>query len=144
MVESKKAADKLKGKFPASAKDIRKYTQQIWLAGLGAFSRSDEEGGKFFEALVKAGEDIESRTKDAAGRVEEVRDRMKEKATDTFGRVERVFDDRISATLSRLGIPSQREIDSVHERLDEITDVLQSLAQAVQQSNRPSKDKGED
>ena len=29
-----------------SALDFRKYTKQIWLAGLGAFSRAEEEGNK--------------------------------------------------------------------------------------------------
>ena len=43
----------------APTKDLRKYTQQIWLAGLGAFSRAEEEGGKLFDNLVKVGEDLE-------------------------------------------------------------------------------------
>ena len=32
-----------------SALDFKKYTQQIWLAGLGAFSRAEEEGNKLFD-----------------------------------------------------------------------------------------------
>lgn len=128
MGDSPKSAEKLKGKLPGSARDVRKYTQQIWLAGLGAFSRSEEEGGKFFEALVKAGEEIENRTRDAAGMVEEVRDRMREKASGTFEKVERVFDDRITSALGRLGIPSQRDIDALNRRLDDLTSLLQQLA----------------
>ena len=38
--------------------DFRKYTQQIWLAGLGAFSRAEEEGTKLFDSLVKVGEEL--------------------------------------------------------------------------------------
>lgn len=38
-----------------SALDFRKYTKQIWLAGLGAFSRAEEEGNKLFDSLVKVG-----------------------------------------------------------------------------------------
>ena len=33
--------------------DFRKYTKQIWLAGLGAFSRAEGEGGKIFDSLVR-------------------------------------------------------------------------------------------
>jgi hypothetical protein len=33
-----------------SALDFRKYTKQIWLAGLGAFSRAEEEGNKLFDS----------------------------------------------------------------------------------------------
>ena len=43
-----------------SSLDFRKYTKQIWLAGLGAFSRAEEEGNKLFDALVKVGEELES------------------------------------------------------------------------------------
>ena len=34
---------------------VRDSAQQIWLAGLGAFSKAQEEGAKVFEALVKDG-----------------------------------------------------------------------------------------
>ena len=33
-----------------SVLDFRKYTKQIWLAGLGAFSRAEEEGNKLFDS----------------------------------------------------------------------------------------------
>ena len=35
---------------------IRDSAANIWLAGLGAFAKAQEEGGKLFEALVKEGE----------------------------------------------------------------------------------------
>ncbi len=34
---------------------IKESTQQIWLAGLGAYAKAQEEGGKIFEALVQEG-----------------------------------------------------------------------------------------
>ena len=49
-----------------SVLDFRKYTKQIWLAGLGAFSRAEEEGNKLFDSLVKVGEELESKTADIA------------------------------------------------------------------------------
>jgi poly(hydroxyalkanoate) granule-associated protein len=49
-----------------AALDFRKYTQQIWLAGLGAFSRAEEEGSRLFDSLVKVGEELESKTTDLA------------------------------------------------------------------------------
>ena len=32
---------------------IKDSAHQIWLAGLGAFAKAQQEGGKVFEALVK-------------------------------------------------------------------------------------------
>ena len=45
----KMAADKPDGKQLAAA--IRESAQQIWLAGLGAFSKAQAEGGKVFDAI---------------------------------------------------------------------------------------------
>lgn len=111
------------------AKDLRKYTQQIWLAGLGAFSRAEEEGGKLFDNLVQIGEELEHKTRDLADNAaEEIKDKVIEKASDTREKVERVIDDRLSSTLSRLGIPSQKDIESLTQRMDNLTRVIEQLA----------------
>lgn len=113
----------------APAKDLRKYTQQIWLAGLGAFAKAEEEGGKLFDNLVKIGEDLENKTREIADNtVGEVRGRVLDKATDTRERVERAFDDRITSALTRLGIPSQRDLDQINDRLDTLTQLMQDLS----------------
>ncbi|PTQ90306.1 poly(hydroxyalkanoate) granule-associated protein [Agitococcus lubricus] len=123
-----------------SATELRKYTQEIWLAGLGAFSRAEEEGGKLFDSLVKVGEELESKTRDIADNtvetVVEARDKVLEKASDTREKVERAFDDRLAAALGRLGIPSQREIEAVNQRLDTLTQVLQQLTDQMRQNQQ--------
>lgn len=131
MAANKKAGDRSRLKL-APSKDLRKYTQQIWLAGLGAFSKAEEEGGKLFDNLVKIGEDLESKTREIADTaVEEVRGRVLEKASDTRERVERAFDDRITGTLTRLGIPSQRDMDQINQRLELLTEIIQELRQQL-------------
>jgi len=47
-------------------KTVRESAQQIWLAGLGAFSKAQAEGSKVFDALVKEGQLIHSRTRTVA------------------------------------------------------------------------------
>jgi poly(hydroxyalkanoate) granule-associated protein len=122
-----------------SASELRKYTQDIWLAGLGAFSRAEEEGGKLFDNLVKVGEELESKTRGIADNtvetVFEARDKVLEKASDTKEKVERAFDDKLTAALGRLGIPSQRELDSINQRLDTLTQVLQQLTDQMRDNN---------
>ena len=122
----------------SSASELRKYAQDIWLAGLGAFSRAEEEGGKLFDNLVKVGEELESKTRDIADNtvetVVEARDKVLEKASDTRDKVERAFDDKLSSALGRLGIPSQRELDMVNQRLDTLTQVLQQLTDQMREN----------
>lgn len=38
---------------------IEKYSRKIWLAGLGIYSKIDQDGPKLFDSLVKDGEKAE-------------------------------------------------------------------------------------
>ena len=50
--QKKGTSDAARGPLAGAIKDS---AQQIWLAGLGAFSKAQEEGGKVFDTLVKEG-----------------------------------------------------------------------------------------
>ena len=45
---------------------VKESAQQIWLAGMGAFSRAQAEGTKVFEALVKEGATLQKKTQGMA------------------------------------------------------------------------------
>lgn len=118
--------------------DFRKYTKQIWLAGLGAFSRAEDEGTRLFDSLVKVGEELESKTSDIAdstvGVVGEVKDRVTGRVSDTKERVERALDDRVSSTVSRIGFASHKEvaqlvdvIERLEQKIDDLTDEVKKL-----------------
>ena len=113
-----------------SGLDFRKYTQQIWLAGLGAFSRAEEEGTKLFDSLVQVGEELESKTTglvdSTSGAVEEVREKVTERVTGTRNKVEKVLDESLNHGISRLGIASHREIS-------ELTTLIHQLSSQVEQ-----------
>ena len=82
-------------------RDLRKYTHQIWLAGLGAFARAEEEGSKLFDTLVDVGRDLEGKTRDISEtRVEEIKERVKSRTGETMGKMEKAFDDRLNKALS--------------------------------------------
>ena len=49
-----------------AGKGVRDSSRQIWLAGLGAFSRAQAEGTKLFESLVEQGQKLEAKTRSAA------------------------------------------------------------------------------
>ena len=120
----------------ALGKGIMESAQQIWLAGLGAFAKAQAEGGKLFETLVKEGGAIERKTRQFTGsKVHEVRGAVesgvgaaRQRATDTWDRLEKVFEDRVSRSLSRLGVPGRQDLDALAARVEE-------LARAVRQLN---------
>lgn len=102
--------------------------QQIWLAGLGAFGRAQAEGSRVFENLVREGETIDARNREQAGdaprwrdNVEEHLGEAREKASGTWDKVEKAFDDRVQGVLKRLNIPSAEDVATLNARIDALT-----------------------
>lgn len=115
--------------------DFRKYTKQIWLAGLGAFSRAEDEGTRLFDSLVKVGEELESKTSDIAdstvGVVGEVKDRVTGRVSDTKEKVERALDERVNSTVSRIGLASHREVAQLVELIEKMEQKIDALTEEV-------------
>lgn len=120
------------------AERIKGSARQIWLAGLGAYTKAEEDTGRFFDRLVREGEDIESKTRGAVERqVRAVEDRVgevKSRATESWDRLESVFDQRVSRTLGRLGIPSRREIRELEARVAKLEAALARKTAAEKKS----------
>ena len=121
-------------------RSIMDSAQQIWLAGMGAFGRAQEEGTKLFETLVREGSTLESKTRRmATGGVGAVRDAVenrvgavKERAADTWDRLEKVFEDRVQRALTRLGVPGREDLRELSARVDALN------AELRRQGNRPA------
>ena len=132
------------------AQTVRDSAQEIWLAGLGAFSKAQAEGGKVFEALVKEGSGLQKKTRELAeGKLAGVADAMSKNfsratgdlskaandltskaqstATETWDKLEQVFEDRVARALNRLGVPTQREVQSLARRVEELTAPVHGL-----------------
>jgi poly(hydroxyalkanoate) granule-associated protein len=111
------------------SRSLVESAQQIWMAGVGAFNRAQGEGSKLFEALVKEGMTIDKHARSlAGGRVDAVRDAVEDRvgaarvrATDTWDRLEKVFEDRVQRALNKLGIPGREEVAGLNARVDALT-----------------------
>ena len=109
--------------------------QHIWLAGLGAFAKAQEEGGKLFEALVREGSSLEQKTrKIATGTVDDVRgavesgvSQVRERTQETWDRLEQVFENRVSKALNKLGVPGRKDLDELMRRVDELNQQVRRL-----------------
>lgn len=105
-------------------RQVKESGHEIWLAGLGAFSKAQEEGGKVYNALVKEGKHIETKTRREAGeRVEELATR----ASGTIDRLEKVFEERVARALKALGVPTAKEVDHLARRVAELTREVEAL-----------------
>ena len=114
-------------------------SRHIWLAGLGAFSRAQAEGTKVFEALVKQGEVLETKTRRAAaataaaakGAAKAKVSEVKSGVGGTWDKLEQVFEDRVARALSKLGVHTQTDVERLTERVDVLSEAVNELIKAT-------------
>ncbi|MFN3438456.1 MAG: phasin family protein [Acidovorax sp.] len=134
----KLSADKKKSNAQLSS-TVKDSAQQIWLAGLGAFSKAQEEGGKVFESLVKEGLTIQRKTQAVAEeKISEATSRVTNMATDIgskaqgqWDKLENIFEDRVAKALSKLGVPSARDLEALSARVDALSKGKSAPAKAA-------------
>ncbi|WP_416422043.1 phasin family protein [Pseudomonas sp. App30] len=118
--------------------EVEKYSRQIWLAGLGAYSKISNDGSKLFENLVKDGEKAEQQAKEEVDKgVDSVKSTaktaksrvgdVKERALGKWSELEEAFDKRLNSAISRLGVPSRLEVKQLHSKVDTLTKQIEKL-----------------
>lgn len=133
---TKKSAAKKKG-TPLS-NSVKDSAQQIWQAGLGAFTKAQTEGTKAFEALVKEGVNFQRKTQSVAeGKINEATQKMTSMATDIsskasgqWDKLESIFEDRVAKVLNKMGVPSAKDINALIARIDALNASVQRLTPA--------------
>ena len=126
------AASASKAQAERLGKSITESAQQIWLAGMGAFNRAQAEGGKLFESLVRDGLSLEQTARKFTGaRADMVRDAVegsvgqaRERAADTWDKLEKVFEDRVQRALVKLGVPGRDDLNALTQRVERLTEEL--------------------
>lgn len=130
-----------KVKLPTSANAplpaaVRDSAQQIWQAGLGAFTRAQAEGTKAFEALVKEGVSMQRKTTAAAEeKITEATSKVTHMAADISGKasgqwdkLESIFEERVARALNKLGVPSAKDVNALIERIDALNKAVHKLS----------------
>jgi poly(hydroxyalkanoate) granule-associated protein len=100
---------------------IRRSAHEIWLAGLGALTLAEEEGGKLFKVLVKRGAGTEALNKE---RLEKLIAKVKPMRQDAGMALQKVgagVDNSMASVLHRLGVPTRKEIQGLTKRVEELT-----------------------
>jgi poly(hydroxyalkanoate) granule-associated protein len=144
MVKKMNSAADAKADNSQLAAAVKESAQQIWLAGLGAFAKAQEEGTKVFETLVKEGGSIQMRTRAVAeeklgevtGRVTKVAGEVSKQATQSWDKLEQVFEQRVERALNRLGVPTSKEIQALIARVEDLNASVQALGGKPVKTNR--------
>jgi poly(hydroxyalkanoate) granule-associated protein len=117
---------------------VKDSAQQIWLAGMGAFSKAQAGGGKMFETLIKEGLHLQKKTQNMAEeKISEVTGKMSAmagtvtaKAGENWDRLESIFEARTAKAMNKLGVPTAKDLDALAKRVDELAAAVSKLAKA--------------
>ncbi len=104
---------------------MKEQAQQIWLAGLGAFAKAQQEGSKAFEKLVTDGISMqrkvhntaEEKLAEATQKVTQAAHQFNERASGQWDRLETIFEDRVAKAMTRMGMPSAKDLASLQDRI---------------------------
>ena len=117
----------------AALKDhIRDSANHIWLAGLGAFAKAQQEGGKVFESLIKDGMHMQQQTQQVAEEkiaqathtMSTLASQFTERAGGSWDRLETLFEQRVAKAMHRLGWPSADDVAALHARIAALEQAL--------------------
>jgi len=103
--------------------------QQIWQAGLDAFAKTQQEGGKVISRLSKEGSSLQKRTRKIAGEKASdlsngfftITNSVGKQASDSWGKLEQVIEQTVTRSLTGLGLSTQKELQALHKRIDSLT-----------------------
>jgi poly(hydroxyalkanoate) granule-associated protein len=111
--------------------ELKETANKIWLAGLGALATVGEEGGKLFDSLAKKGEGFEAQGKKklekAKTQFEAAAEKAKSQASGAWSRFESLLDDKVTAALHRMGVPTRDEIKNLSARVADLSRKVEQL-----------------
>jgi poly(hydroxyalkanoate) granule-associated protein len=121
------------------AASVKESAQQIWLAGMGAFSKAQAEGGKVFETLVKEGISLQKKTQGLAedkisevtGKMTAMADTVTAKAGQNWDKLEAIFEARTEKALGKLGVPTAKDVDALVKRVDALAAAVAKLSKTA-------------
>jgi poly(hydroxyalkanoate) granule-associated protein len=145
MVKKLKKMAEAKSASPAGMLDsqlagaVKASAQQIWLAGMGAFAKAQEEGTKVFEALVKEGVSLQRKTQavaeerlgDVTGKMSAMAGEVTNKAGASWDKLESIFEARTAKALGKLGVPTAKDVAALTERVDALASAVAKLGGKV-------------
>lgn len=115
---------------------VRNSAQQIWQAGLGAFIKARQEGSEAFNRLVQEGAELQSRTHQMAGEkmsdvtamITKMAETIGKQTAGSLGKMEEVFEERVSRTLRSIGVPTHEDIAALTTEIEDLRKSVKALS----------------
>lgn len=110
------------------AGSLRGSARQIWLAGLGALARAQQEGSKLFDTLAREGASLQGKLEpQTQAQFERARTTVAGLAAKASDRIEELFEQRVSKAIDRLDVPLGSEFDALTARVEALERAVEAL-----------------
>ena len=107
-----------------ASKDFLNGVRRVLMAGLGAVTLAQDEVEGFVKKLVDRGEIAE---KDGRKLIDELMEKRKKRVEESSKRVEAEIEQRMDSLLNRINIPSKKDIETLSEKVSELTKKVEEL-----------------
>jgi len=130
MARKAKSRRSARGAVATAQDKMLEAVHQVWLAGLGAASKTRRGAPELFQELVSEGARVHAQTRGAAekvlrsvvgdvqGRINSRVGQVRGQAEDTLAGLEKIFQTRVRRALTQLGVPSAEEVEALSKRVD--------------------------
>ena len=116
--------------------EVAGRAREIWLAGLGALERLEDEGDKVFETLVQRGkryeearrDEIEDATESLREQQEAFTEDVTQRLDEATKSVEEAVSDTLSGALDQIGVPMRDEVRDLSRRVGQLSEKLEALS----------------
>jgi poly(hydroxyalkanoate) granule-associated protein len=145
---TKRKVRKARGITPTPQAAMLNALHQVWLAGLGAASKTQRGAPELWEELVTEGARVHAETRGAAekalrglvgdvqstinARVEQVRGQ----AEDVLENLEKIFQTRVHRALAQLGVPTAEQVEGLSKRVEALNSSIGKLARAPKSAGK--------
>jgi len=101
--------------------------QKLRLAGLGVVSTVQRVGGQWLDILIEEGKKLEARFNPMASRTPTTAPPKKELTPQQLEQLEDIFQERVGRALQRLQIPTRRDLEKLHRKMDALDKTIKAL-----------------
>lgn len=117
---------------------VRNWARQGWLAALGAAVKVQEGGVELFQNLVEEGEAKQAKgrkaVEDQFDQVVSRIDEAKSRGSETWDKLEKVFQQRVERALNRLNVPTAEDVRELGERVEKLNAELREVGVPARKS----------
>jgi len=125
---------------------VKASAQQIWLAGVGAFAKAQEEGSKAFDTLVQEGAELRRKRQGTQAAAEDkfgetlnaMAGEAMHKAGASWEKLEAKFEARTAQALKKMGVPTAQDMASLSAQVEALTAQVAKLHAQLHKSKQQS------